>query len=140
MIQTKTKTSKISFPTRKSSEVILKLPYPPSINNYYGRTRTGKVYIKTEGQTFRQVVVESLREIPETGRTLGADLKLQVWVEAHMPDRRRRDLDNIKKALLDALTHAGVYKDDSQIDDLRVIRQPPSPDHKGFVRVHISIL
>ena len=37
-------------------------------------------------------------------------------MDAFPPDRRRRDLDNLQKPLLDALQHAGVYEDDSQID------------------------
>jgi crossover junction endodeoxyribonuclease RusA len=37
-------------------------------------------------------------------------------MDAFPPDRRRRDLDNIQKPVLDALQHAGVYEDDSQID------------------------
>lgn len=36
--------------------------------------------------------------------------------------RRRRDIDNLTKCVLDALAHAGVYEDDCQIDDLRVRR------------------
>jgi crossover junction endodeoxyribonuclease RusA len=31
-------------------------------------------------------------------------------------------LDNVPKAVFDALTHAGVWQDDSQIDDMRVTR------------------
>ncbi len=39
-----------------------------------------------------------------------------VAVTLHAPDNRRRDLDNFGgKALLDALTHAGVWLDDSQV-------------------------
>lgn len=39
-----------------------------------------------------------------------------VSVTLHAPDNRRRDLDNFGgKALLDALTHAGVWLDDSQV-------------------------
>jgi len=45
-----------------------------------------------------------------------------MTVTLHPPDRRRRDLDNAMKALLDSLEHAGVYDDDSQIDDLRIVR------------------
>jgi crossover junction endodeoxyribonuclease RusA len=37
-------------------------------------------------------------------------------MDAFPPDRRRRDLDNLQKPLLDALQHAGVYEDDSQVD------------------------
>lgn len=55
-----------------------------------------------------------------------------------MPDRRIRDLDNIKKALLDSLTHAGVYKDDFQIDDLRVVRREVVKG--GYVIVHVAEL
>ena len=39
---------------------------------------------------------------------------------AFRPDRRRRDLDNLLKALLDSMTHAGVMQDDALIEDLRV--------------------
>ena len=48
--------------------------------------------------------------------------RLFVKIVAYMPDRRRRDLDNILKALFDALTHAGVWSDDSQIDAISLIR------------------
>ncbi len=37
-------------------------------------------------------------------------------MDAFPPDRRRRDLDNIQKPVLDAMQHAGVYLDDSQVD------------------------
>ena len=40
------------------------------------------------------------------------------------PDRRRRDLDNLYKCLFDALGHAGVYEDDSQIDMQETYRLP----------------
>lgn len=48
--------------------------------------------------------------------------RLAVTIHAFPPDRRRRDLDNLMKALLDSLEHAGVYEDDSQIDMLQVFR------------------
>jgi Holliday junction resolvase RusA-like endonuclease len=46
----------------------------------------------------------------------------RVVVEVYVPDRRKRDLDNLHKGILDSLTHAGVWGDDSQIDDLRIYR------------------
>lgn len=39
-----------------------------------------------------------------------------------MPDNRRRDAVNLLKAPLDALAHAGVYEDDSQIVELSIRR------------------
>lgn len=49
---------------------------------------------------------------------------LKIRIECHMPDRRRRDLDNLQKAAFDALTKAGFWLDDSQVIDYRVVKMP----------------
>jgi len=59
-------------------------------------------------------------------------------MDAFPPDRRRRDLDNIQKPVLDALEHAGVYEDDSQVD-LLITRRGPVSDG-GSIRVQIEPL
>ena len=58
-------------------------------------------------------------------------------VEVHLypPDGRRRDLDNHLKILCDTLTHAGVWDDDEQVDDLRIIRMPVEKPGKAIVRI-----
>jgi crossover junction endodeoxyribonuclease RusA len=38
-----------------------------------------------------------------------------IAVIAHPPDARKRDLDNLLKATLDALTAARVWQDDNQV-------------------------
>jgi crossover junction endodeoxyribonuclease RusA len=50
---------------------------------------------------------------------------LAVTLRVHAPDRRARDLDNLPKALLDAITHAGLWEDDSLIDELHIYRCGP---------------
>ncbi len=47
---------------------------------------------------------------------------LMVEIIMYPPDKRKRDMDNIKKALFDALQHAGLYKDDYQICDDHTVR------------------
>ena len=92
------------------------LPYPPSLNSYY-RTVHGQPIISKAGREYRKTIIS---EIGNTGKSLSGRLKVEI--HAWMPDKRKRDLDNVFKALNDALTHANVWIDDSQIDDLRIIR------------------
>ena len=95
----------------------LTLPWPPSVNHYWRRVGN-RTLISKEGRLFRKRVLATLTTQhiePMTG-------PLAVRIVAHPPDRRRRDLDNIAKSLLDALEHGGVYEDDSQIDRLAIER------------------
>ena len=100
--------------------MVLTLPYPPSINHYWRRVGS-RTLISWEGRTFRRNVCALLggggpRKPPAGGR-------VALCMDAFPPDRRRRDLDNIHKSVLDALQHAGVYEDDSQIDLLLTRRR-----------------
>lgn len=98
--------------------VLVELPYPPSLNSLYlvnagGRgvrkSRAGKDYTKA-------VQLMCLRQ-PMT------DGIVSVEVDVFPPDRRKRDLDNLLKILLDALTDAALIEDDSKIDRLLVKRR-----------------
>lgn len=118
---------------------MLTLPYPPSINHYW-RNYRGRTVISQEGRAFRASVCALLatpgpgmcgngpRKPPSGGR-------IALSMDAFPPDRRRRDLDNIQKPLLDALEHAEVYEDDSQIDLLITRRCDRVPGGQIDVRV-----
>lgn len=98
--------------------VELKLPYPPSVNHYWRRVGQ-RTLISRGGRRFRASVIAQVaysRLQPLKG-------ELSVQVDLHPPDRRRRDIDNILKALLDALEHAEVYENDGQISHLVVTRR-----------------
>ena len=62
--------------------------------------------------------------------------RIAVWVQAYPPDARERDLDNLPKALFDALQYAGAYRKDSQIDHFAVTRREVAPP-EGRVEVTI---
>lgn len=64
--------------------------------------------------------------------------RLRVDVLVYPPDRRKRDLDNLGKALLDALTKARVWADDSQIDVLTFSRK--TIHRGGVVVVRIEVI
>ena len=96
------------------------LPWPPSVNTYW-RVWQGRPRIGHEGRQYRATVE---RLVLASGlQSFGAN-PVAVAIDAHIPDRRQRDLDNLLKATLDALTHAGLWLDDSQIHDLRITRAP----------------
>jgi crossover junction endodeoxyribonuclease RusA len=100
--------------------VSLTLPFPPSTNTYWRRNGS-RYFIARAGKLFRLAVIEECSEM----RLRPLEGRLAVTVTLFPPDRRKRDIDNFGgKALLDALMHAGVYHDDSQIDLLVVTRMP----------------
>ena len=55
--------------------------------------------------------------------------------EVFPPDNRRRDIDNVFKALLDAMQHGGAYADDSQIVRLSIDKRMPVEGGKTIVRI-----
>lgn len=102
------------------------MPWPPSANTYWRHPSRGALagrhLISQAGRDYR-TAVQALAAVEKWPR-FAEGMRLGVELEAWMPDRRRRDLDNVLKAALDALTHAGVWADDSQVDDLRIRRAP----------------
>jgi crossover junction endodeoxyribonuclease RusA len=62
---------------------------------------------------------------------------LSVSVHVYPPDRRKRDLDNCIKPILDALQHHRVILDDYQVGHLSLMRHDPEP---GRARAEVSLL
>ena len=96
--------------------ITLTMPWPPSVNKYW-RTFQGRMIISAEGRSYRKAVADQVLIQRGAKHYTG---KLRVQIEAFRPDNRRRDLDNLLKAVLDGCTHAGVWEDDSNIVDLRI--------------------
>ena len=92
------------------------LPMPPSLNRLY-RSVGGRVLVSKEGRAYKELVAGLL--MAKRARPLSGRVRLWIWL--FPPDRRRRDLDNAQKALLDAMK-GRLYQDDEQIDDLRIVR------------------
>lgn len=101
----------------------LTLPFPPSVNSYWRAPSKGPLagrhLISVKGRQFRSealaCILEQLRRVPKTITDPVADA-----IVFYPPNLVRRDLDNFLKAPLDALTHAGVWADDSQVKKLMI--------------------
>lgn len=101
------------------------LPWPPSVNTYWRsvivqgpRGPRVKLLISEKGREYRKRVATIVQQKMERM----APGRYDVWIDAHPPDKRKRDLDNLFKAVLDSLAHAGVYVDDGMIDKLSIQR------------------
>ncbi|QWA09814.1 RusA family crossover junction endodeoxyribonuclease [Sodalis ligni] len=119
--------------------MILMLPFPPSVNSYWRSPNRGPLagahLISAKGRLFRTDVLASILEVFHRYPISLVD-DVSVSLVLYPPDRARRDLDNYFKALFDALTHAGIWKDDSQVKQLTACWGPVMKN--GQVKITIS--
>ena len=91
----------------------LTLPFPPSVNHYYVRGRI----LSDRAKAYRKEVYYTVPRIdPLQG-------PLRVDMDIYPKSRHRYDVDNLAKATLDALTHAGIWHDDSQVVSLCITKR-----------------
>ena len=102
---------------------MLDLPWPPSTNQLYrsvtvaGRPR---VLLSKAARDYHSLVRR--RAMLDKWPAFSDMDRLEVIIHAMPPDRRKRDLDNLLKTVLDALVKGGLVPDDSQIDRLSILR------------------
>lgn len=115
------------------------LPYPPTVNHYWGR-HGSRTFIKARGIEFRHDVLSKflLLNVQKI-----VDGRIKLTIKAYMPDNRKRDIDNLFKATLDAITHTEmVWTDDNQVDKLYIERVPKKYHQfdKGALEVIIDTI
>ena len=102
------------------------LPMPPSVNHYWGKSvKSGggrkyvHVYLTAKAKKFRASVIAYVASLNGIRTHQG---RIKAVVTLHGATKRNFDVDNFMKGIGDALTHARVYRDDSQIDELIIKR------------------
>lgn len=136
----------------------LELPWPPSANAYHGVARarrsrsdstavnsdigirvyqspSARKYIKhVSDLIFAYTIMQKLHDVFPLRQ------RLRVEIHAYPPDKRVHDVDNLNKVLLDALERAKLFKNDSQIDDLRTRVYRDEVKDGGAVLVIVSLM
>ena len=108
------------------------LPWPVSVNALY-RVRGKRVYVSAKGRAFKNacgLIFAGTKMVYETER---------VWldIEVYPPDNRKRDISNLIKIVEDALPW---FRDDSQVDKIKIIRCEKDSRKKGYIIVKCGAL
>lgn len=97
------------------SPIYLELPFPPSVNNLFINGKAGKG--RFPSPTYRAWKTEaSLRAHLSSSQRIEGPFAVQI--NAVRPDRRRRDIDNLIKPLVDLLVSQGIVTDDSEMQQI----------------------
>ncbi|WP_178862089.1 RusA family crossover junction endodeoxyribonuclease [Thiomicrorhabdus cannonii] len=111
------------------------LPWAPSANTYYRRAGQ-HIHLSLKGRQFKAAVAQVLQAQGLHRERISH--RLRVRIELYPPNRRKFDIDNRIKPLLDALQHGGLFVDDEQIDRLAVARGDIDPERAGYCLVSID--
>ena len=109
-----------------------RIPWPPSLNTYYVCIHGRKVLSK-KGRIYAQ---EVKRLANDDGFNYGIGCEVFVGIKLAPPKNCVWDGDNYTKAIFDALTKAGVWKDDSLVWKYSVEKL----DKYAMGEVYISII
>ena len=112
-------------------KIRINLPWPPSVNGMYRMGKRGGIYKTKKAADYSTLVRWKLRH---KGFETFDEARLHINILALPPDKRKRDLDNILKSLLDSLQGI-LFRDDSQIDKITITRGPVESKGKLFVEL-----
>lgn len=109
------------------------LPVPPTANNLFPTNKQGKRFPSSKYKAWMREAARAVgpRKFEELEGRLRAEYRFSF------PDKRKRDVANFEKAVTDFLQKQGLFKDDSQIDEMRLIRCAPG---QGIVCITIESL
>lgn len=95
---------------------------PPTINHIWGR-RGSATYLTKAAKVFHTIVKGSVGawKLPEAWKYYSLNIIIR-------PPRRRCDVDNRIKALLDSFTRAGLWEDDERVSGFCVRFLKPSKE------------
>jgi Holliday junction resolvase RusA-like endonuclease len=93
-----------------TARLTMVLPLPPSVNNLYVSTPTGRIKSK-EGKLYKMAVCEELQVQHARQRASALEPPYEVWMWFMLPDRKVRDVSNMVKAIEDNVAESLGYND-----------------------------
>jgi crossover junction endodeoxyribonuclease RusA len=110
--------------------VINKLP--PSLNVMYRKSKYGAIYKTKLAKEYMELVHQTIKEQNENIEILNCNVKVTIIM--YQNDKRKRDIDNILKVLLDAMNNI-IYIDDSQITELHIKKVCSTENNKIEIEI-----
>ena len=117
----------------KKFELNLTLPFPVSVNQYYRAILRGKFctsIMSAKGREFKQRVANLVSDSEKQP----TDKPVMVIIKLYPPTKRKYDVDNMLKSLLDSLIGI-AYDDDSQIQCLAISKEEVTKGGKCEIKI-----
>ncbi len=117
----------------KKFELNLTLPFPVSVNQYYRaiiRANFCTSILSKRGREYKQTVAKHIAD----SQKKPTSKPVMVIVKLYPPTKRKYDVDNMLKSLLDSLIGI-AYDDDCQIQCLAVSKEEVISGGKCLVQV-----
>ena len=100
------------------------LPIPPSVNGMYAAAGRGQRRLTDKARAWKESAAITVRAAHIHLRPFTGAVAVEITITR--ADKRRNDIDNPLKCLLDALEQGGLLKDDAQIVELHVFKRAPN--------------
>lgn len=115
------------------------LPWPPTVNHYHQPIRRGSGVRIIKGAKARQYAKDAGEVIASLGLDgEGIAGRVAITITLHPPTLAAYDVDGRPKGVLDALTEAGFWADDSQVH--RMVVEKGEKVKGGMVEVTVDLL
>lgn len=107
-----------------------KLPVPKS--NRYIRRKGGKVFKPPRVINWE---VRAIWELKEQYNGDPIDYEVSVDIILILPNKRKRDIDNMLKSLWDVMEKAGIIKNDNLIYEVRTVKKIEKGKEGVYIRI-----
>ena len=109
----------------------LLIPYPPSVNTYWG-FHGHRRFLTPKANQFKEDVAQVVSQQPIYSLGLS---RLEISITLYPTDKRVRDIDTSIKSCLDALVATKLFDDDSQVDVLLILRGEQKKGGQALVTI-----